>query len=969
MLSRVRLLSAVVIFCFLLVGCGGQKDDTFQGGAPTQSENVTPNVVGFVVRVNPVFLVASLDDAPPGASPLAGALVTARNYNGSLLGAAVTADDGSFSLDNLPTGGLTIEARIEPDSAEPDAVANVTAVADAVVLVNEKFTVDREQAVDIALRGVGGQSLVAASMNPLPAGTVVSPSETDPDEALTLDSPTWFFLVYLNPGDNLGLFTQSVEYRLVDAETGALTTTVQGSFPLINDFPLFFRTKEILDFAPIDVSSPDFEDFPPGFEPTPRPEIVKLPDTPLLFGQQPVTVLNQAQTDNSGVFAVLLANCHDDRAFSAGVNKMRSFLISQGVPPSNIYALTYDDLYPDAYRFFKFSVLAPPDFQNSLFMYDSLLAARHRAAIKQVNEAINARLRDGKESTFISYITSHGSNKIEGKGLLYSSTHADFSADTYFDRGLVDSACAKIRVLTDSCYADRLHKNLAEHPRVTNSSHDFRYFSATDSTHPCGLQRTGGNFTNVVTRKASLVNGELEGLLESGFFGESLIQELQDLEHGFPHDPPPVGKGLSPDNTFKQNPVYRQQTGQDCSTVEVPSAGETDEVNTKSRVTVVNRSKTPITFQVTARDHEFNQNRTIRLLADQTFTDEVEGPILDLALQRFGSRTFLSDFLFLTNKVPQGVEYILIWTDDNGSRLSTAIGPSDPLEDGLAQIDASPNTFMFEHCVGISECPQLAGEITVRNTGGVPVTLATSVPLDSGLEIRLKPGFEPDIGLGDEAVFEVEFICDRDESYDTDIQFIATKLNSSDPPTEITVPVRAVIKYQAVRLEHPLGTFLPGTDIRLSRIVGGDIDLADVDCPEDHYNGTITSVDENTAFSGPDPAPNDCGWGKIVKTEGGTNPPPLPVTGDTCVVFSNRGFDPVTIRYVGFPLPAGGVEITIPFNVTDVQELTTEILGLDVVLVDPPLGPLNELVDLEVGNVKFYEWNGFVIQALPQFPK
>ncbi|MBM3461967.1 MAG: carboxypeptidase regulatory-like domain-containing protein [Armatimonadetes bacterium] len=84
------------------------------GGASAPQAQTAPAVVqGFVVQVNPVFVVGSLQDAPQGSSPRANALVTALDALGNVVGAALTNADGQYRM-AVPPGLVRLQVRVDP---------------------------------------------------------------------------------------------------------------------------------------------------------------------------------------------------------------------------------------------------------------------------------------------------------------------------------------------------------------------------------------------------------------------------------------------------------------------------------------------------------------------------------------------------------------------------------------------------------------------------------------------------------------------------------------------------------------------------------------------------------------------------------------------------------------------------------------------------------------------------------------
>ncbi|MBI3924654.1 MAG: hypothetical protein HY319_03865 [Armatimonadetes bacterium] len=129
-LGLVFLACLVVFLASWLGGCSGDEEVSMvplrAPAAPVASGGAA--VQGFVMQVNPVFLVSDPAQAPAGASPRQNALVTAYDPKGNLVGLSLTNDQGQFRLASLPSGFIRIEARLDPAAPVPDAVAEVTAL-------------------------------------------------------------------------------------------------------------------------------------------------------------------------------------------------------------------------------------------------------------------------------------------------------------------------------------------------------------------------------------------------------------------------------------------------------------------------------------------------------------------------------------------------------------------------------------------------------------------------------------------------------------------------------------------------------------------------------------------------------------------------------------------------------------------------------------------------------------------------
>lgn len=182
------------------------------------------------------------------------------------------------------------------------------------------------------------------------------------------------------------------------------------------------------------------------------------------------------------------------------------------------------------------------------------------------------------------------------------------------------------------------------------------------------------------------------------------------------------------------------------------------------------------------------------------------------------------------------------------------------------QVSLDNSSVLFQHEVNITPCNQGLPALSLSSQDTEAMTVTVSFGANSGLEI---PGGTSTFTLnpGGNLNIPIEFNCSRQDSYNTSIMVTVSGQDNPTRTRTFNVPVTAILLHRAVRLDFPLGPFTPGTEIRLSRIVGGHVAGAEGGCPAQHYHGGPISVDGIHVAD--DPNPSGCGYGRIVLTEGG----------------------------------------------------------------------------------------------------
>lgn len=512
---------------------------------------------GTVVQVNPVFIVDGIANAPAGASALSGAEVRAFDIHGVLLGTATTAADGSFSMDGLPTGYARFEARADAQSALPDAVIEATIVPGAVIALGRAYPVDRAAASAAALAGVPAEALVAGSLNPLPAGTLVYPQHDDvrpvigsrPTRVLPADE--WLFLVDPEPLTDFG---HPVEYVFVDASTGAVTRIGTSYPPLANHGVLWPSRDDLFVYdpplgtadVPVDallgagpegVQMPLVEEDPdaPDEAPFDPADIASVPHVgdPILQGH-----FNNSGAD--GVFVVYIRS-GSDHHFFLNLGRMATAFRFEGIPFSSMILQDLTDL-------------PAPDVDTSNLGPAQSIAARAAAVQQDVRAAtlhfepqIAQRLSQGRHSTLIVYICGHG-----GGGNMIIDFDEDESGTWGFgaaDLGVTQTQACRVRVIIQSCSSESFQEDLAA--RFAGTHHDVVIYAAASKGKgatatpgyvnyiPFGaiVNPPGSHFTTEFADELDILNGDITSVTEVDSNGQTVFVGDIRGQKGMP--PPP----------------------------------------------------------------------------------------------------------------------------------------------------------------------------------------------------------------------------------------------------------------------------------------------------------------------------------------------------------------------------------------------------------------------------------------------
>lgn len=494
-----RTIWVLVTLLLLAGGCAENSAAGAAGGLSGDSERDAPgqpadpadldraSVRGFAYSTG---IVDDPANALPGAVPRAGEALEVRNLFGQLLATTVTGADGYFEVTGLEPGLLLFVELTGPDLRVP-----FTAFAGADVTLGRAYRVSRADAAVLVLANVPAEALVAAPLQPLPAGTLVSPRGVDPatgSEATVLATDAWFFYVDLEPWLR---FSHSTVFHFVDASTGAVETVDVMERPRINlgaiwsdDFELF---RYLLDAQGNQISEPG-------------EEVVQVPLAvpPIILTPLPLALAQNGTNDR--VFVLILQG-DNGTAQRADAKNVRDWALGQDVPVGNIVTV----------RFPQGRAAKPGDTD-----YDFDLGTIKNQIEQEIDDA-----------TLIVYLTAHGPEEDDtgmgtGEALLeFSDGKERYWKPKRF--GLTETGAAKVRVILDMCYARKFGNLLAaEFNEVPeNSRPDLQIFCSSQANERSiaiplfvGMftpATTGGRFTNAILPHARLFDNELLGLLDA----------------------------------------------------------------------------------------------------------------------------------------------------------------------------------------------------------------------------------------------------------------------------------------------------------------------------------------------------------------------------------------------------------------------------------------------------------------------
>ncbi|MHC4932934.1 MAG: carboxypeptidase-like regulatory domain-containing protein [Planctomycetota bacterium] len=477
-------------------------------------------ITGCVSQGSPLAISSDPSSIPAGQVPVEGAEVRVLDIYRDVVGTAVTESDGTFLVEDLRSGYLEVEVRVDPASPDPDVRAPVTGISGALIEVNRAYPVSREDAIDAVRGDFPPDARVVASLQPLPAGATVQPRAGDPttgDLPASRASPAPEYLVFVDRNPHAD-YAHPVEYLFIDAETGTVTRQ-DGVFwpPRVNGDRLWSAVHTLYR---IDGLHPDEVDAAAldAVTPVATEEVVQEAPKP---ATEPVATTTTARlqnhnTDAGSIFAILWQASPEPRK-AADISRMDLFLRSSGVPPGNIRK--------------------PVQHQEGR---NEIENSGYRKALNELNAIILNRLAQGLHSTLLVYIVTHGGGTRFYRD--FDTTGTNDATVQPGDLALTKTGACKVRVILEFCYADAVAEILAQQfdaIRPDEQRHDYAIYSASAADEYCysidlftyglfqGLVPLGGRFTSNILDHVSISNGDVKGLLNPA--GDDVRDELQTI--------------------------------------------------------------------------------------------------------------------------------------------------------------------------------------------------------------------------------------------------------------------------------------------------------------------------------------------------------------------------------------------------------------------------------------------------------
>lgn len=802
------LVAILSILTFAVTGCGSKftAPETAQLPEGAVSPATEAILRGYVYQINPVILVPDPALAPTGSEPRGGAAVRALDAEGKLLGLAVTGDDGFFQLELQGAGLTKIDVRLDPGGADPDVETYLTRVPGHTMIVGatDQSAVTRAQAIATVQGEFSSDSLVSASLNPIPAGTVISDPGGSFLTELTEDSWLIFERVFPNAG-----FPNQTRLYLVGSQSGDSSTNSGSFYPFLNGEPIYAGVFECVDLSVVDFEDPVFPD---NFQPQAYPNFVQGPAG--LF--TPVTSkaiagpLFANNTDAGSVFALLVAGSKEP-AFAASCRLIEKKLIEQGVPAANIEVVVLPGLSMDA---------AARKFYNS----------------KQILEArMRERRSNGLHSTLVYYHASHG-----GPQGIFFNDKASIGAGILaapFREGLGllgDTNACRVRVLIDTCnsgaFTENIEKLIDGNPERYSHIENLVLYSACRNGafslfyDPGFLSFTAPRtiWGELVSQQLRVENGDLLGLSEIDFDNPQAATLLS-----------PAKDTLGPDD-LPNDPQLAVRRGRICT-------GDSKDIVgppiSPATVRIKNGTERTLVFLLSSLTHTLNDGQPITLAPGEIFEQQVTGDLKRMTVVDLtnGGKTFA--FGGKRFNVPAATTLELCWEDRGGCRTVKIVTDGADVLDALTPegddvlLEVNKSFIFKEYDPTSSPCPFEVGEFVVSNTSGIEVQGEVVIEGQQHLS------FVPDrftLAPGTSQTVKVLYNCTADASFRETVK-VSVPANST-PGLEKTLEVE--VRFLGISVDTDLTTPGEQTEIQFEHIVG------DTACPQNIGTVTITNRGE-----------------------------------------------------------------------------------------------------------------------------
>ncbi|MDK2124584.1 peptidase associated/transthyretin-like domain-containing protein [Parachitinimonas caeni] len=301
----------------LIYGTSGASNGTCDNTALAPFNGLGA-VEGYLYSGSGGLQLSPKSTPPSGTSALSGATVAIGSVQGT------TDSTGYFSLRGVLAGGGKLKV-----TGATSGEFGVTVVSDTLTTLGTP-SVSRQQAIELVKAeatkvGKVASMLIMGSQNPLPTATRVRSALKSTSEPLafrTLPAPSWLFWVDFEPYLAFGHATAVVT---VDAETGAVQSTLMNSWPSINGSE-FYRGE-------YNKNSDDLVSFPTE-EPTaaiPLASVATLYDIPA-EAYEPAPVMNDhvAGCTDPKTYALLVRG-YDESDSARDVENIKKIMGTRGL--------------------------------------------------------------------------------------------------------------------------------------------------------------------------------------------------------------------------------------------------------------------------------------------------------------------------------------------------------------------------------------------------------------------------------------------------------------------------------------------------------------------------------------------------------------------------------------------------------------------------------------------------------------
>jgi len=465
------------------------------------------SVTGYVYEGDSLEIVDAPSSISSNAVPVANAVVKAITGDNRVVAMALSANNGYFRLINVPVGSvnLTIETTTTGNKVKKSPIKDLkkqnktTTLSIQVVSgfdtsVNKSYPIERQTAIDIITPHFVTGDIVAMTLSPLPAGSILQDG-SESGFRLILNRDVWFVMMNALP---FLQYDHEIRYALIDANTASLDIGTLASYPVINGAPLWANSQDLYEINGYDSSQP--ENLDRELTLTFKAEIIRVPEelkgdiaalSKFFHKDDTQRVASQtlvAKGENDGLFALLIQGSNDVYLYQ-DLTDMETWLMSNGVPKENI-------------------ALVPPSsiFFTKTFANSKKRFSEARAALAKFSIAMAKRKVKQLPSTLLVFSTGHGSK---------SSTKIQFAQKNIVPQqfllsntlDILSTPACDIQVILNHCYSEKwgrtLLKTIAKKNPKLNT--EVQVFTAADSKNETSYYPlSGGVYTDKVISQAKI---------------------------------------------------------------------------------------------------------------------------------------------------------------------------------------------------------------------------------------------------------------------------------------------------------------------------------------------------------------------------------------------------------------------------------------------------------------------------------